>query len=230
MSRIFSKFVADAKVSAQEIGEFTVDASTIRQTLGGIENAKQKLAVTKQDLLEIPAKEVECEREIQRLQQEINNYEILATEALKKGKEPVVEAFVEKLTELHARIATQQAVKIQYSEHVKRLKDLMKKSERALLEHERELAMAKTTDSVQKAIKSIVHCHTRGSERSVKAKHTLDRIMQRQKADAQRWAAEEKLENKLSIDLVAEKPRPDSFDSKNAKNILLQRIHKLAGK
>jgi phage shock protein A len=227
MSGFFSKFIVASKEGARAVGEFSVDANEIRLSTQEITNAKKTLITAKKDLEEIPVKELECEQEIQRLQQEIDNHERHAVEALKRGNETVVEELAEKLAELHQEVATLKAVKTQYSDHTNRLKDLMKKIERTILEHERELTMVKTTDSVQKATKSIIHSHSEGATPLLKAKNTLDRIKQRQKAVEHRWATEEKLEKALDGSSLSGKTQANS---KDAKNIALQRIHKLAGK
>lgn len=230
MSRIFSKFVAVSNVNAQKVADFAIEADAIRHSKEEIEIAKQNLAIAKQDLAEISAKEVEYEQKIQRLRREFASDENCAIEALKNNDESAVEELAEKLAALHQQIATEQTAKNQYSDHASRLEDLIKKFERTILEYERELAMTNTANSVYKITKSVIFSHTLGSTRSHSAKVTLDRIKQRQKAEEQRWAAEEKLEKTLRDGSVSEKTQAGSFNSNKAKNIVLQRIHELAGK
>ena len=226
MSGFFSKFIVASKEGARTLGEFSVDANEIRFSTQEIANAKKTLATAKKDLNEIRVKELECEQEIQRLQEEIDNHERHAVEALNSGNEAVVEELAGKLAELQQKVAPLKDFKTQYFDHTNRLKDLMKKIERTILEHERELTMAKTTDSVQKATKSIIHSHTGEAAPWLKAKNTLDRINQRQKAVQHCRASEEKSEKALDGSLSG---KTQAYN-KNAKNIALQRIHKLAGK
>ncbi|WP_455210904.1 PspA/IM30 family protein [Kaarinaea lacus] len=230
MSSIFSKMLAASKDGAREVGEFNIDTNEIRLYTREIENAKSSLLEVKRELAQIPDKKNQCEREIECLQRDINKLEIDAVAALNNGNNSMMEELVEKIAELDRKIATQKNVKIQYSEHATRLKDLMKKAERTVLEHERELTMVKTTDSVQKFTKSIAQNHRSRETVPLNAKNTLKCIKKRQKSAEHRWAAEESLEKTFSSRLLAEAIQAASTDISDAKRAALQRIRKRAGK
>lgn len=230
MSGIFSKIVTALRGGAREVGESIVDANAIRIYTQEIEDAKNNLAKAKRDLTEVMAKEMQCDREITRLKKEIEKYENHAVEALNKGNTALAEEVAEKVAELDQEIATQQGAKEQFSAHVKRLKDLMKKTERTIREHERELAMVKTTESVQKATKSITENYSTGTSSLLNAKNSLDRIKQRQKSTEDRWAAEEELEKELGGSSLDEKLKAAGIgNADDAKTAALERIRKRAG-
>lgn len=231
MSGIFSKIVTAIRGGAREVGEGIVDANAIRIYTQEIEDAKNNLAKAKRDLTEVMAKEMQCSREIERLKKEIEKYENHAVEALNKGNEGLAEEVAEKIGELDQEVATQQSAKEQYSAHVSRLKDLMKKTERTIREHERELAMVKTTESVQKATKSITENYSSGTSSLLDAKSSLERIKQRQKTTEDRWAAEEELEKEMGGGSLDEKLKAAGIgDSTGAKSAALDRIRQRAGK
>jgi phage shock protein A len=149
--------------------------------------------------------------------------------ALNKGDETLAGEVAEKVAELDQELATQQGAKEQYAAHVKRLKDLMKKSERTIREHERELAMVKTTESVQKATKSITANYSTGTSALLNAKSSLERIKQRQKETEDRWTAEEALEKELGGGSLDEKLKAAGIgDSAQGKSAALDRIRKRA--
>lgn len=231
MSGIFSKIVTAIRGGAREVGEGIVDANAIRIYTQEIEDAKNNLAKAKRDLTEVMAKEMQCSREIERLKKEIEKYENHAVDALNKGNEGLAEEVAEKIGELDQEMSTQQTAKDQYSAHVKRLKELMKKTERTIREHERELAMVKTTESVQKATKSITENYSSGTSSLLDAKNSLERIKQRQKTTEDRWAAEEELEKEMGSGSLDEKLKAAGIgDSSSAKSAALDRIRQRAGK
>jgi phage shock protein A len=231
MSDIFSKIVTAVRSGAREIGESIVDANTIRICEQEIEDAKANLTNAKKNLAEVIAKNIQCEREIQRINQGIESNESRAVEALNQGNESLAQELAEKVVELDQELATQQAVKTEHSAHITRLKDLMKKAEHIILEHERELTMVKTAQSVQKATRSISQSYVSGTTKLLDAKSTLERIKQRQQTIADRWSAEEILEKELSGSASNQIHKPvDTGDTSSLKQAILERIRQRAGK
>lgn len=231
MSDIFSKIVTAVRAGAREIGESIVDTNAIRICEEEIEDAKANLTTAKKNLAEIMAKDIQCEREIQRIKQEIESNESHAAEALNQGNESLVQELAETVAELDRELATQRVVKNEYTAHVTRLKDLMKKAEHLILEHERELTMVKTTQSVQKATRSITESYSSGTTKLLDAKSTLERIKQREQTIADRWTSEEKLEKELSSRPSNENHKSVNTDETSiAKDAILERIRQRAGK
>ena len=231
MSRTFSKFLAASKHGAEEVGEFNIDTNELRFYSQEIEVAKNNLAEVKQKLAQIPEKETLCEYKIKQLIQEIERFEIDAATALKNDNYSLADELAEKIAELESQLAIQHTAKSQHAEHAFRLKDLMKKTERNILEHERELAMIKTTDSVQKATKSIEQSYHSGATKPLSAKNALAVISKRQKSTEHRWATEELLEKEfLEKGLTTEAIQSAAIDSSHAKRAALQRIRRRAAK
>jgi phage shock protein A len=229
MSSIFNKIITAIRGGAREVGEHVVDQNAIRIYTQEIEDAKNNLAMAKKDLTEVMAKEMQANREIERLSKEISKYEDYAVEALNKGDNTLTEEIAEKVGELDNELVTQNTAKESYSNHVTRLKDLMKKTERTIREHERELSMVKTTASVQKATRSITDNYGNGTSRLLDAKDSLDRIKQKQKNFEDRMSAAEALEAELGTQSLDEKLKTAGIgDARSSTNAALDRIRKRA--
>ena len=229
MSSIFDKIITAIRGGAREIGEQVVDQNAIRIYTQEIEDAKYNLANAKKDLTAVMAKEIQANREIERLSKEITKYENYAVDALNKGDNSLAEEIAEKVGELDEEISIQKTAKENYSNHVSRLKELMKKSERTIREHERELSMVKTTASVQKATRSITDNYGNGTSKLLDAKESLDRIKQKQKNFEDRMSVADILEAELGTQSLDEKLKAAGIgDAQTSTNAALERIRKRA--
>ena len=193
---LLNKLLTAVRGGAREVGEGIVDANAIRIYQQEIEDAKKNLSKAKRDLTEVMAKEMQATREMQRLREEVIKYEAHAISALNKGDEGLAEEVAQKIAELEQELATQETAKTQFSSHSERLKGMMKKTEATIREHERELAMVRTTESVQKATKSITDNYGAGASKLLDAKSSLERIKQRQRSLDDRMDAADSLEAK----------------------------------
>lgn len=194
MSGLFKKLITAFRGGAREVGEAVVDMNAIRIYEQEIEDARNNLARAKQDLTGVVAKEMQAEREIKRINGELERYEQHAIDALNKGHEDLATEVANKIAELEAERADQESAKTQFHGHVERLKDIMKQTEATIRQHERELAMVRTTESVQKATRSITDNYGAGATRLLDAKSSLERIKKRQQDFSDRMAAADSLE------------------------------------
>ncbi|MPN16795.1 hypothetical protein SDC9_164142 [bioreactor metagenome] len=81
-----------------------------------------------------------------------------------------------------------------YALQVGKLKDLIKSAEAKVREHEREVAIARTTESVYKATRSISDNIGASGSKLLNARESLDRIKRRHEELADRMAAAESLD------------------------------------
>ena len=190
MKKIFTAF----RGGAREAGEAIVDANSIRILEQEIKDAENHIAKAKQDLTTIMAKEMQSNREIDRLKKQIEEYEGYAIEALNKGDEGLATEIAEKIASLEPELNLQEETKSSFSAHADRLKELVKKTERQLGEHKRQLVMVKTTDSVQKATSAISDNFTNSNSKMMSATDSLQRIKQKQKDYDDKLKAAEMLE------------------------------------
>ncbi|MET0335783.1 MAG: PspA/IM30 family protein, partial [Rhizobacter sp.] len=78
-------------------------------------------------------------------------------------------------------------------------------AEARVREHERQLAMAKTTESVYRATQSISDSIGSGGSKLVSARQSLERIKQRHEELSDRMSAAEQLENEIGHSALEKK-------------------------
>jgi phage shock protein A len=194
---VFSKVLTMLRGNLREIGQSIVDnnASTIYEQ--EIVEAAAHVASAKNDLTAVMAKEMQAGREIERLRAELKKYEDLALQALQKDETSLAEEVAARVADLEVALAEQEATRIQYAAHIARLKEMIRNAEATLREHERQLAMAKTTESVYKATATISQNMGSSGSKLMSAKESLERIRQRHQDMADRMQAAEVLDGEF---------------------------------
>lgn len=191
---ILKKIMTAVRGGAREVGELIVDANGTRIFEQEIKDAEKHMRKAKQDLTEVMAKQMQAGRKAESLKAEISEHEGYTVQALEKDDEELALEIAEKIAGLETEFAEQEEVRKSFSEHVSRLKDLVKKAERQLKEYERQLCMVKTTESVQKASAAITDNFASSNSKILSAKDSLERIKKRQQNTYDRLAAAEELE------------------------------------
>ena len=194
---MIKKVMTLLRSSVREIGESVVDANATQIYEQEILDAKRNIEQARADLTGVMAKEMQSAREIERLRGEVLRYEALAVEALDKSKESLAEEVASQVASLEAQLDEQTRAHATYALQVSRLKDLIKTAEQRIRDHERELAMAKTTESVYRATQSISENLGSGGSRLVNARESLERIKQRHEDLSDRMTAAEQLDKEF---------------------------------
>ncbi len=194
---VIKKMVTLLRGSVREIGESVVDANATRIYEQEILDAKHNIEQARGDLTLVMAKEMQTAREIEQLRSEVSRYESLAVEALNKSQEPLAEEVAAKVASLEQELDSQTQAHASYAVQVSKLKELIKIAETRVREHEREVAMAKTTESVYRATQSISDSLASGGSQLVSAKQSLERIKRRHEELADRMTAAKQLNNEL---------------------------------
>lgn len=221
----FKKMITAIRGGSREIGEAILDSQGIRIYEQEIEDAKTAIKNAENDLTGVMAKEMQAGREIERLEKEIAGYEKSALELLNKGDESLATEVAGKIAELEAELETQNAAKARFTEHVAGVKEMIKQTHAKIREHEREIAMVKTTENVHKATRSISQHMDGGSSKMVAAKESLERIRQRQQDQADRMSAAESLNEELSgATLEAKLKAAGVGESEDRKQQVLERL------
>lgn len=202
---MIKKVMTLLRSSVREIGESVVDANATQVYEQEILDAKRHLEQARGDLTGVMAKEMQTAREIERLRGEMLRYESLAVEALEKSKESLAEEVATKVATIESQLDEQTKAHASYALQVGRLKDLIKTAEGRIRDHERELAMAKTTESVYRATQSISESIGSGGSRLVTARQSLERIKQRHEDLADRMTAAEQLDKEFGHRALDEK-------------------------
>lgn len=191
---VLGKILTLVRGSAREIGESVVDANATRIYEQEIIDARNAILKARNDLTGVMAKEMQSAREIERIRKEIARLEGLALEALEKSRDDLAEEVAAKIAATEAELDEQTRAHADYALQVGKLRDMISTAETKVREHEREVAMARTTESVYKATRSISDSIVASGSKLSNAKDSLERIKRRHEEMADRLAAAESLD------------------------------------
>lgn len=191
---VIKKLVTLLRGSARELGKSVVDANATRIYEQEIVDARHSIDQARGDLTGVMAKEMQTARAIEKLKAEVARYEGLALEALNKSQETLALEVANKVGALEQELDEQTKAHASYAVQVAKLKELIKSAEARIREHERELAIAKTTESVYRATRSISENIGSSGSKLVNARQSLERIKQRHEDLSDRMAAAESLD------------------------------------
>ena len=194
---VIRKMITLLRGSAREIGESVVDANATRIYEQEIHDARRSIEEARVGLTGVMAKEIQSAREIERLKKEIARYETLAIEALDKAQEGLAEEVAGRVGALELELEEQSKAHATYAVQVVKLKDMIKAAEAKIRQHEREIAMVTTTESVYRATRSISDTIGSTGSRLLDARQSLERIKQRHEDLADRMQAAESLDREL---------------------------------
>ena len=194
---VIKKLVTLLRGSAREIGQSVVDANATRIYEQEIIDAKASISEAKGELTGVMAQQMQTARDIERIKADILRHEDIAVQALDKANEPLALEVAERVAGLEAELNTQTQAHAGYAMQVTRLKDLIRAAEERVREHEREIGIAKTTESVYRATQSISDSMGASGSRLASARESLERIKKRHEDLADRMAAAEELDQEF---------------------------------
>jgi len=230
---VIKRVVTLLRSSVREIGESVVDANATRIYEQEIVDARHSIEAARGDLALVMAKEMQSAREIERLRQEVARYEALAVEALDKSQEQLAEEVAAKVGALEQVLSEQSEAHATYTVQVVKLKDLVRAAEQRIREHEREIAIAKTTESVYRATRSISENLGHGGSNLLNARQSLDRIKRRHEELADRMTAADQLDAEFGDAAIERKLRDagigDVADRQRAAMTRIRERHQAAG-
>ena len=193
---IIKKLVTLLRGSARELGQSVVDGNATRIYEQEIVDAKASITEAKTELTTVMAKEMQTARDMERLRGEIRRHEDLAVQALDKDEALALEV-AERVAGLESELLAQTEAHANFAMQVSRLKDLIRAAEAKVREHEREIGIAKTTESVYRATQSISDSIGATGSNLVSARESLERIKKRHEDLADRMAAAEQLDQEF---------------------------------
>jgi len=194
---VIKKLVTLLRGSARELGQSVVDNNATRIYEQEIVDAKASIAEAKTELTAVMAKEMQTARDIERIKGEIRRHEDMALQALDKTEEGLALKVAERVAALEGEMQAQTQAHAGFAVQVGRLKDLIRSAEARVREHEREVSIAKTTESVYRATQSISDSIGSTGSRLTSARESLDRIKKRHEDLADRMAAAEELDQEF---------------------------------
>ncbi|WP_444997048.1 PspA/IM30 family protein [Aliikangiella sp. IMCC44359] len=222
---ILKKIVTAIRGGAREVGESIVDTNAIRILEQEIVDQEKAIAKAKDSLTEVMADQSKTARQINALNDRIAEHEKYATQALEKGDEGLALEVAEKIAEYENEAAELQPVLDNYKASVASLKDQIRKAEKAIQEHKRELSVVKTTESVQKARVSVNSSLSSGVSKSSAARESLSRIKERQQRTEDKIKAAEELNAENTDQALKDKLASAGIgDTKSKANDILARL------
>jgi phage shock protein A len=222
---IFKKIMTAVRGGASEAGEAIIDANATRIFEQEIRDAENHLTKAKRDLTGVMAEQMAAKREVDRLQREITEHEGYVGQALEKGDDTLALAVAEKIAVLESDLAAQQQAHDSFAGSSERLKELVKKSERQVGEHKRQLSMVKTTESVQKATSAITDNFSSSNSKLLSAKDSLERIKAKQQKFDDKMKAAELLDSENSDTALEAQLKAAGIGSQDSSaNSVLDRI------
>jgi len=228
---IFGKIITAVKGGAREAGEAIVDANGIRIFEQEIHEAKAQIAKAKQNLTKVMAEKMKCDRQITQLTGESAKYEEHAMAALSKGNEALAVEVSEKIAMLEQELTIQTNAKTTFATQIDQLKEMIRKAEEKIRSHERELAMIKTTENVQRATQSISNDYSGGLSKMVNARGSLERIKAKQQARADQMKAQDELNDEAGNSSLDAKLKAAGIGETNsAAADVLSKLRAKAGK
>lgn len=213
---IFSKIMTAVRGGASEAGQAIVDVNAIRIFEQEIRDSKNAIEKGKRDLTGVMADKMKEERKVKELSKDIAAYEEKAIALMNKGDEALALEVAEKIAELENELVVHKDAAAVFETRVASLKNLMKKAEKTIRDHERELNMIKTTESVQKATMSIKSNYGSGIGKLGDAKESLNRIKAKQQEREDRMKAAEELEAESGTGSLDEKLNAAGVGDKTA--------------
>ena len=194
---VIKKLVTLLRGSARELGQSVVDGNATRIYEQEIIDAKASITEAKTELTGVMAKQMQTAREIERLKAEMLRHEDMAVQALDKANETLALEVAERVAGLESELNEQTQAHANYALQVTRLKDLIRTAEARVREHEREIGIAKTTESVYRATQSISESIGATGSQLTSARESLERIKKRHEDLADRMAAAEQLDQEF---------------------------------
>lgn len=225
MSGVFSKLWTALRGGAREIGDAVVDANGIRIFEQEIKDAEENIRNAKRSLTEVMAQRMQAERKVQTLNDSIAEHEAYAMKALEKQDEALALEVSEKISQYETEKAEQQEIVARLDSQINQLKANIKKAEKIIADHQRELSIVRTTESVQKATVQVVENISTNNSTMNSARESLDRIKKRQQMRQDQLEAGEILENEFSGNDLEAKLKEAGIKGESANaNAVLERL------
>jgi phage shock protein A len=224
---IIDKLLTAIRGGARELGEAVVDTQSMRIFEQEIEDSKASLAEAKEGLTEIVAKKMATERRLAEVSKDIQENEGYALKALEKSDEALALQVAEKIAKLEKKSAELQSDLENYQKHTDLLKTQIQEAEKIIAEHERELSMVKTRDSVHQATKSVTRTVTANESSIGSARESLERIKQKQQNEQDKLEAGIQLRKEMEGDDLDKKLKDSGIKQEaHSAQAVLERLKK----
>lgn len=195
---LINKIFTAIRGGAREAGESIVNANSSRIVEQEIKDAEHALEQAKRDITNVMAKEMDAKREVERLDAIIKEHEAYVLAALEKNDEKLALEISERIASFNDELTVQKHAKEVFTSHTDKLKVVINKTEKVLEGMNRQLAIVKATDSVQKATIAITDNYVSSNSSLEKARESLNKIQAQQQNTDDRITAGETIQAELN--------------------------------
>ncbi len=195
---IFKKILTAVRGGANEAGEAIIDSQALRILDQEIRDATKELDKARASLTTVMAQKMMVERKVNELKNSVEEHEGYAIKALEREQESLAVEIAEKIASLSNELQPQEAVLESHTDSVNQLKKAIKKTASRLEAMKREVAIIKSTESVQKAQAALKSRMAGSSSSMTSATESIKRIKERQQERSDRMNAALELEKEQS--------------------------------
>lgn len=198
MTDVINKMWTAIRGSARELGDAVVDANGVRIFEQEIIDAQNHLTEAKRSLTDVMANRMQTERRLNQVNEAIRRHEMYAKKALDQSNEKLALEVATKIADLENEHGEKSAIIATLDGQIEQLKAHIRSAEKMLKDHERELALVRTTDNVQKATVQVVENISTNNSTLNSARDSLERIKKKQQLCQDKLVAGEVLEQEFA--------------------------------
>ena len=182
---LFRQFLTALRGVASETKEITLDGQSIQMMEEEMRTANQHLNEAKAHLTEAIVEQMSIQRQVKQLIENIKEYEDYTLQALERSDEVLALECAEKMANLKNNKVDLETVLETYTVNVDTLKNAITVTEKNITAMERDLAIIKTTESIQNAHLALSETSFSSNPALYEAMESLERIkaQQQQRAD-----------------------------------------------
>lgn len=214
---ILNKIVEAIREDSKKLTEAVMDSAGNQHFEKKIDIAKINLKHAKSSITNELSKELRCSRKVKFLKEQVEEQEQLIIKALSQEDEEQALKLATDMVDLEQDRDAEMMILNSHELHLDHLTKQMENAERNLKELERQLAMVKTTENIQKATDVITKNFENADNKMLSAKRSLDRI--RKKQDIKN----KQLELKHDFNAIENKGGDKKIDSKPQASDILKR-------
>lgn len=224
--KILKSIMTAIRGGASEVGEAIVDANAVRILEQEIRDAEVALAKSKQSLTAMKATEIQLQRKINTLKEDVNSLESKAMAALNKGEEALAAEVAERIAEKESEAMELQGEFTATQTNVAKVGKMIRSYEKTIQKNKRDLDKVKTVEQLQKATSAISSNIAATGSADNNVKQALQRVKDKQQKFEDRFAAGEWMAEQGEDDLDARLAQAGIGESGSAGNSVLERLKK----
>jgi phage shock protein A len=222
---IFKKLITALRGSVNEAGEAIIDAQALRILDQEIRDADVELKQAKESLASILAQQKLADKEVEKIQAEITEYENYAIKALESNNEKLALEVAEKLSVLEKKYTVNKEQATYFADNVKNLRQTILQTEINIRNLKQQVDIVKATESVQKAQSAIAQRYGNSTTKLQTALDSLERIKKRQEKTSATIEAKKELLGSETQDSLDRKLEEAGIKSSNqSAEVILTRL------